>query len=91
MRYCLVIVLLTLTYCMLGSCDKPDQADEFAEFDADDDFVEVHEETIETNKQARQNNKHHVELDADDDGIVEDDDDKSDFEHFDAEEFEGLS
>lgn len=88
MRYCLLIVLFTLAYCMTGSCDKPNQDDDFAEFE-DDDFVSVTEEKIPASvKQQKQFNVGR-DQDADDDGMVVEDD-KEEFEQFDDdEEFEG--
>lgn len=87
MRFLLFVALFTLSYCLLGSCDKPD--DDFAEFD-DEEFISVTAEYSETLNIVKQNvrgsneREHRMTQDNEDedDGIEVEDE-------FDEEEFEG--
>lgn len=79
MRFLLFIALFTLSYCLLGSCDKPD--DDFAEFDDGDEFI-----SVPTKQHVRGSNdgehRNTQDIEEDDDGIEVEND-------FDEEEFEG--
>lgn len=86
-----VIFLLTGTL----NCDKEDYDNDFAEFedfDSEDDFVKVPTDRNEPKGAADKANggaPGSFNEDADDDGVVEDED--SEFDHFaDEEEFEGF-
>lgn len=96
---------LFVIFLLTGSlnCDKEDYDSDFAEFedfDTDDDFVKVTSERNEADRRANSadstggraaaGNDGFPSEDADDDGVVEDED--SEFDHFaDEEEFEGFN
>lgn len=91
---------LFVIFLLTGSlnCDKEDYDNDFAEFedfDTDDDFVKVAADRNEPNRKADKaegaspDDNAFASDDAEDDGVVEDEDS---FDHFnDEEEFEGFS
>lgn len=95
---------LFVIFLLTGSlnCDKEDYENDFAEFedfDTDDDFVKVSTDRNEPDKKGSGSDKTEgaapggngfASEDAEDDGVVEDED--SEFDHFtDEEEFEGFN
>lgn len=86
-----LLVIFSLTGSL--NCDKEDYDNDFAEFedfDSDDDFVKVPSEHNEPKGVAENSASAFNNEEADDDGVVEDED--SEFDHFaDEEEFEGFN